>query len=84
MKEHRCRRANGDEIHDALVEDVEMSWAVLGHRIGGHRTTVKRDVEPNGGRCGYRPVAADQRAVRCRRLVRGGTNRLGSPAGFRL
>lgn len=55
-----------DDIHNALTEDREVSWAVLGRRVGRHPTTVIREVDANGGRSGYRPAAADRRAARCR------------------
>lgn len=61
-----------DDIHYALTEDREVSWAVLGRRLGRHPTTVMREVAANGGRCGYRPAAADCRAARCRRRERAG------------
>jgi len=70
-----------DEIHVALSEDVEMPWAVLGRRVGRHRTTIMREVDANGGRHGYRPAAADRRAVRCRRRARDG--RLAAPSAMR-
>lgn len=60
-----------DEIHDVLTDDREVSWAVLGRRVGRHPTTVMREVDANGGRSGYRPAAADLRAGRCRRRARG-------------
>jgi transposase, IS30 family len=57
-----------EEIALALTEDPVVSWAVLGRRIGRHPTTVQREVERNGGRSRYRPVAAERRAdeQRCR------------------
>lgn len=57
-----------EEIALALTEDREVSWAVLGRRIGRHPTTAQREVERNGGRERYRPVAAERRAgeQRCR------------------
>lgn len=70
-----------DDIHVALIEDVEMPWAVLGRRVGRHRTTIMREVDANGGRHGYRPAAADRRAVRCRRRARDG--RLAAPSAMR-
>lgn len=59
-----------DDIHDVLTQDREVSWAVLGRRVGRHPTTVMREVDTNGGRHNYRPAAADRRAARCRRRAR--------------
>jgi IS30 family transposase len=37
-------------------------FAVIGCRIGCHRSTVKREVDNNGGRAGYKAWRADRRA----------------------
>ena len=59
-----------DEIHAALIADVEVPWAVLGRRLGRHPTTIMREVGAGGGRQKYRPAAADRRAGQCRRRAR--------------
>ena len=54
-----------------LAEDRLVSWSVLAARLGRHRTTVAREVARNGGRLGYSPFRAQQRAGRmlCRPRV---------------
>jgi len=61
-----------DEIHAALTDDGEVSWAALSRRVGRHPTTIMREVMANGGRNEYRPAAADRRAGHCRRRARDG------------
>ena len=47
-----------------LAEDRLVSWSVLAARLGRHRITVAREVARNGGRVGYSPFRAQQRAGR--------------------
>ena len=46
------------------------SDAVIGGRIGRHRSTVWREIRSNGGRGAYRAVRADERADEAARRVR--------------
>ncbi len=55
-----------EEIAVALMEDRAVPWAVIGRRVGRHPTTVAREVNASGGRGGYRPALAQQRADHCR------------------
>jgi transposase, IS30 family len=73
-----------DEIHAALTEDREVPWVVLGRRIGRHPTTIMREVAANGGRDGYRPAAADRRALRCRLRQRDGVLAVPGPLRERI
>lgn len=50
------------DVDSCLREDVNMSWAEIGRRIGRHPSTVYREVTRNGGRSWYRPGAAQDRA----------------------
>jgi IS30 family transposase len=73
-----CERG---EIKTGLLENRDMSWTELGRRIGRHRTSIAREVARNGGRDGYRPAMADQRAERARRRPR--PRRLEAPGPLR-
>ena len=70
-----------DEIHAALSEDRDTSWAAIGRRVERHPTTIMRDVDANGGRVTYRPAAAERRAVACGRRPR--TRRLAEHSELR-
>jgi len=70
-----------DEIHHALVEARDVSWAEIGRRVERHPTTIMREVTANGGRHSYRPATGQRRAVRCRRRPR--ARRLGEPGELR-
>jgi len=59
-----------DEIHVALIESRDMSWAEIGRRVDRHPTTIMREVQANAGRHMYRPATAQRRAGRCRRRPR--------------
>ncbi len=69
------------EISRALIEDRTVPWELTARRIDRHRTTVSREVNANGGRHGYRPAVAHQRASQCRRRPR--TPMLGCPGPLR-
>ena len=43
--------------------DRDWSFADIGRGLGRHRSTICREVHANGGRAGYRPVAAHRRAM---------------------
>lgn len=51
-----------EEIGAALIADREASWASIARRIARHRGTVAREVIGRGGRHGYCPAVAQQRA----------------------
>jgi len=70
-----------DEIHDALTEERDIAWAVIGRRVDRHATTIMREVEANGGRSNYRPAAAGRRAATCARRPR--TRALAEPSELR-
>ena len=55
-----------EEIRVALTEDLVVSCAAIGRRIGRHPTTIGRELARNGGRDRYRAATADARAVRAR------------------
>ena len=76
-----ARRTEREEIFCALVEDPTMGWAVIGRRVGRHRSTVAREVAAGGGRERYRPAAAQRRADRQRRRSR--ARRLAVPGPLR-
>ena len=63
-----------EEIGAALILDRGVSWAAVGRRVDRHPTTIAREVNAGGGRDGYRPAVADQRAAAS----------LGRPRGCRL
>lgn len=52
-----------EEISRALSEDAMVTWTVLGHRFGKHRSTIEREVNRNGGRYNYRACKANTRAL---------------------
>jgi IS30 family transposase len=58
--------ARGLSLEQRIRISVELgggaSFAAIANRIGRHRSSVWREVSGNGGRLGYRPVAAHQRA----------------------
>ena len=72
---------NGEEIHRALVEDPQASWAAIARRVHRSPTTVAREVARGGGRGRYRPATAQRRAERKRRRAR--CRRLGAPGSLR-
>jgi IS30 family transposase len=43
--------------------DRGWSFADIGRELGRHRSTICREVHANGGRAGYRPLAAHRRAM---------------------
>lgn len=51
-----------EEISLALIEDRVVAWAVIGRRVARHPTTIRREVQGNGGRHHYRPAVAERRA----------------------
>lgn len=61
-----------EEIRVALTEDVAVSCAAIGRRIGRHPTTISRELERNGGRACYRAAIADACATRARTRPRAG------------
>ena len=70
-----------EEISAGLIADQSVSWAVLGRRIGRHPTTIAREVVAGGGRAGYRPAVAQDRAGVAVRRPRG--CRLATPGVLR-
>ena len=70
-----------EEIHRALVEDPQASWAAIARRVHRSPTTVAREVARGGGRGRYRPATAQRRAERKRRRAR--CRRLGAPGPLR-
>ena len=60
-----------EEISAGLIVDREVSWAALGRRLGRHPTTIAREVAAGGGRHGYRPAVAQERAAVASRRPRG-------------
>lgn len=46
-----------EEMFLALTENPTVPWAQIGRRVEFHPTTIAREVNANGGRSGYRPVA---------------------------
>jgi transposase, IS30 family len=55
-----------EEISVALIEDREVSWAVISRRVGRCATTIAREVELAGGRSRYRPAVAHEHAAKRR------------------
>jgi len=70
-----------EEISVALIEDRDVSWALIARRVDRHRTTISREVHANGGRHKYRPALADRRAQR--RLARPKPAVLAQPGALR-
>ena len=70
-----------EEIHRALVEDPQASWAAIARRVHRSPTTVAREVARGGGRGRYRPATAQRRAERKRRRAR--CRRLEAPGPLR-
>jgi IS30 family transposase len=60
-----ARLSAEDRVEIRLGLERGESFAVIGRAVGRHRSTICREVTGNGGRDGYRPVAA-QRAAGCR------------------
>ena len=60
-----------EEISAGLIVDREVSWAALGRRLGRHPMTIAREVAAGGGRHGYRPAVAQERAAVASRRPRG-------------
>ena len=57
-----------DRIEIRLGLERDDSYSRIGVRIGRHKSTVCREVNRNGGKAGYRPVEAHDRAfLRARR-----------------
>ena len=54
-------------IEIALGLRQGLSFAEIGARVGRHRGSVWREVSGNGGRAGYRPMAAHRRAAQLAR-----------------
>jgi transposase, IS30 family len=52
-----------DRVAIRLGLERDESFATIGARVGRHRSTIDREVRANGGRAGYRPMAAHRRAV---------------------
>jgi IS30 family transposase len=53
-----------------LTANPHAYWAEIGRLVERHPTTIMREVDCNGGRCKYRPAAADKRAIKYRRRSR--------------
>lgn len=52
-----------DRVEIRLGLEHNMSYARIGERIGRHASTVCREVNNNGGRSNYRPLAAHRQAT---------------------
>jgi transposase, IS30 family len=70
-----------EEISRSLVLNPQIRWVDIARRLVRHPATIRREVTRNGGRHGYRPVAAEARAQRCRRRPR--SCRLAEPGVLR-
>lgn len=57
-------RDQRETIECSLREDVGVSWAELGRRVGARPVTVAREVSRNGGRARYSAEGAQVRAHR--------------------
>lgn len=58
------------EISRSPAEDPTVAWTVVGSVLGGHRSTVQRQVDRHGGRANYRAAKAQcsaEEAKPCRR-----------------
>ena len=56
-----------DRAEIYLGLDRGESFKTIGDRVGRHRSTIDREVNANGGRKAYKPMAADRRADECAR-----------------
>jgi len=56
-----------DRIEIRLGLERGESYSGIGEHLGRHRSTICREVRPNGGREHYRPLGAHQRAERAAR-----------------
>jgi len=61
----RLSLADRSEIYAGLA--AKESGAAIARRLGVHPSTVTREIAANGGRDGYRPLAAHRRALRAAR-----------------
>jgi transposase, IS30 family len=61
----RLSLADRSEIYAGLA--AQDSGAVIARRLEVHPSTVTREIAANGGRVGYRPLAAHRRALRAAR-----------------
>ena len=50
------------KIHSFLVAEPDRSWASMGRELVRPPSTISREIGRNGGRTGYCPVTAQQRA----------------------
>jgi IS30 family transposase len=57
-----------ERVEICIGIELDAAFAVIGRQLGRASSTISREVAVNGGRCGYRPVAAHRRAcVQARR-----------------
>ena len=61
----RLSLADRSEIYAGVAGGE--SGAVIGRRLGKHPSTITRELASNGGRDGYRPLAAHRRALKAAR-----------------